>query len=98
MMPRPPRSTLFPYTTLFRSRARLLVRDPTVKAADINEVRTRVESVCESRYRTYDRIPYEVSRVRFEVLALNTNATPSELQDFDKQILAKADRSEEFRV
>ena len=72
-------------------RARLLVRDPTVKAADINEVRTQVESVCESRYRTYDRIPYEVSRVRFEVLALNTNATSSELQDFDKQILAKAD-------
>src|SRR6266496_3978170 len=33
MIRRPPRSTLFPYTTLFRSRARALLRRPVVPAA-----------------------------------------------------------------
>src|SRR5256885_9598266 len=32
MIRRPPRSTLFPYTTLFRSRARLLARYPSRQA------------------------------------------------------------------
>src|SRR3712207_8918362 len=33
MIPRPPRSTLFPYTTLFRSRVRALMRDPRAPSA-----------------------------------------------------------------
>src|SRR5256885_13187074 len=35
MIRRPPRSTLFPYTTLFRSRARLEALDERARAADV---------------------------------------------------------------
>src|SRR3712207_7253538 len=34
MIRRPPRSTLFPYTTLFRSIARVLLKDPAVIILD----------------------------------------------------------------
>src|SRR5262249_61182089 len=37
MIRRPPRSTLFPYTTLFRSEAELAGRRPLARAADVVE-------------------------------------------------------------
>src|SRR5256885_9162359 len=44
MIRRPPRSTLFPYTTLFRSRAR--VEQDTGDAADTVEHRGMAERIC----------------------------------------------------
>src|SRR5437868_13230784 len=41
MLPRPPRSPLFPYTTLFRS----LVRFPAIQQAAIGKVQTQLRDV-----------------------------------------------------
>src|SRR2546430_5975456 len=45
MIRRPPRSTLFPYTTLFRSRPRSLVRRSSVSASSIDATSARVRPV-----------------------------------------------------
>src|SRR3712207_8083603 len=37
MIRRPPRSTLFPYTTLFRSRAQLLTAKPVLYVCNVDE-------------------------------------------------------------
>src|SRR2546422_7613088 len=47
MIRRPPRSTLFPYTTLFRSKAVLHANEPTVLPA------TRFEELLDLARRTY---------------------------------------------
>src|SRR2546430_12471349 len=41
MIRRPPRSTLFPYTTLFRSRGRILARDAHAVRVDIDRQHIR---------------------------------------------------------
>src|SRR5205823_12791508 len=43
-LPRPPRSTLFPYTTLFRSLPRVLVGVDLVEALDRGPVRLRMRA------------------------------------------------------
>src|SRR3712207_7386585 len=42
MIRRPPRSTLFPYTTLFRSEAGQLVGRPLLQDAEVHEQRDRL--------------------------------------------------------
>src|SRR5690554_7246526 len=44
MIPRPPRSTLFPYTTLFRSRYMLLISEtPKVAKANLDRIRDQIK-------------------------------------------------------
>src|SRR2546428_5833208 len=50
MIRRPPRSTLFPYTTLFRSDIRLALADPLEVIADADNFCNRVEPVVEIRH------------------------------------------------
>src|SRR5687767_15769666 len=45
MLPRPPRSTLFPYTTLFRSRAAGRVRQRVVRQGDARDQEGRQRTV-----------------------------------------------------
>src|SRR3712207_8634029 len=56
MIRRPPRSTLFPYTTLFRSQTSLRVRVLVRGVADV-EVRTTVEDPAA------DRLPLAVGQI-----------------------------------
>src|SRR5688572_31792782 len=46
MIPRPPRSTLFPYTTLFRSRTLAGATPRGTPSADAVIVRTQVHLIC----------------------------------------------------
>src|SRR2546427_7195045 len=48
MIRRPPRSTLFPYTTLFRSRARV-DEDPRLAGFDIGRHRADAQRFCSQR-------------------------------------------------
>src|SRR3712207_7267240 len=48
MIRRPPRSTLFPYTTLFRSRIGSAMADATLLAPAFEQVRAEVDSCFES--------------------------------------------------
>src|SRR5437870_7571762 len=52
MLPRPPRSTLFPYTTLFRSQVRLVAHDVLAEARDLlDEVSSEAGKLCARRRR-----------------------------------------------
>jgi hypothetical protein len=72
-------------------RARLLTRDPSAEAVDLEQVRSRTKAALHSRYRTHDRIPYEMSSVQFAVLALKASATSQELENFATNVIARAD-------
>src|SRR3712207_7878729 len=68
MIRRPPRSTLFPYTTLFRSRQRAEVSSLKEKAAlhaAIHDLAEFVRPLCIERDHCSDSV---VSRWRFQVL------------------------------
>jgi hypothetical protein len=73
-------------------RARLLARDPDVHAIDLEEVQAQAKSSLHDRFRSYDPIPFEISRVRFEVLALKRSVTTQEIENFRKGVIAKAER------
>src|SRR3712207_8281837 len=63
MIRRPPRSTLFPYTTLFRSRARLGLSDHTtcaafgLQVANYRQLRDAVRFLAEHGCRLVDSVP-----------------------------------------
>src|SRR3712207_7882875 len=63
MIRRPPRSTLFPYTTLFRSLFQVLARVRT--AEDLPEVRRRIEgALAEAAERPIDRSEEHTSELQ----------------------------------
>src|SRR5687767_15613878 len=60
MIQRPPRSTLFPYTTLFRSRAELSERVRQVKERrNLEEVRGRLQAELEAAAQRYQQAGYQ---------------------------------------
>ena len=71
-------------------RARFIAHDPAAPAVDLEQVRAAAKSSLTSRYRTHDHIPYEISVVRFSVLALKTSVTELELQQFTQNVVARA--------
>lgn len=77
---------------LYYIRARLLVRDPEVDSVNFEEVRLRAKKALYSRHRTYDRIPYEMSIIWFDILVLKTTATPEELEHFASSVVARSDK------
>lgn len=72
-------------------RARLLTQDPTAVSVDLEHLHSRAKRALHGRYRPHDRIPYEVSAVRFQVLALKTNPTAHEMETFTTNIIHRAD-------
>src|SRR2546430_6169106 len=56
MIRRPPRSTLFPYTTLFRSREQLHGRADTGAEGEIDGARCQVDCSTESLHRPANRV------------------------------------------
>jgi hypothetical protein len=72
-------------------RARLLCRDAEAESIDLEEVRSRAKAALQGRYRRYDPIPYEISSVRFEVLALRQNTTGEDFVNFAGNVLGRAD-------
>lgn len=79
---------LFPWYFL---RARILARDSEADSIDLEAIRSRSKVALHGRYRTYDRIPFEVSVVRFEVLMLKSAATTQDLENFATNVIARAD-------
>jgi len=79
---------LFPWYFL---RARILARDSKADSVDLEATRSRSKAALHGRYRTYDRIPFEVSVVRFEVLMLKFAATTQDLENFATNVIARAD-------
>src|SRR5260370_29146266 len=78
MIRRPPRSTLFPYTTLFRSLGRLQVRLHEVRAP--TELPALKDNVRELLERRADRVPHELAAEARERLAGRSEEHTSELQ------------------
>src|SRR3989442_3790039 len=87
MIRRPPRSTLFPYTTLFRSQAHALtedVRTLTREARDeierVGEVTERVNAVADGVDRKSTRLNSSHVRISYAVFCLkkkiNISTTP----------------------
>jgi hypothetical protein len=72
-------------------RTNLLVRSRRARSVDLESVKASSKSAAASRYRSFDRIPFEVSALRFEVLAWKSNATAAELDDFLRNVLNRAD-------
>ena len=71
-------------------RARIISRDGSADDVSLEQIRNRAKSALYGRYRTHDNLPYEMSSVHFEVLALKTSASPGELEFFAGRVLAKA--------
>src|SRR5690349_22451636 len=74
MMPRPPRSTLFPYTTLFRSderqRARLLLREVRLDLRDPGLAEHRRGGVRQGRDRKSTRLNSSHVEISYAVFCL----------------------------
>ena len=86
------RETLQALLPWYYQRARLLVRDPAADAVDLEQLRNRAKTALHGRYRTEDHLPYEMSAIHFEVLALKSSVTAQELDYFDRKIVARAER------
>jgi hypothetical protein len=77
---------------LYILRARLIAKDHEAISADSNGLVARFESNCERSYGNQnDRLPYEVSRVRFELLAFKPVPIEQELNDFIAKVINNAD-------
>jgi hypothetical protein len=63
-------------------RARMLCRDQGAGTSEARILRSQTEECLERRYRTHDRLPYEVTRLQFEVLALNERSNSNDVRDF----------------
>src|SRR2546422_1169235 len=50
MIRRPPRSTLFPYTTLFRSQSRILLDQLPAAITRVNDEKPRLQSIAKSTF------------------------------------------------
>jgi hypothetical protein len=73
---------------LYILRARLIVKDREALNADNSELVARFESGYEHGYGSVnDRLPYEVSRLRFEFLALKANVSEQELNNFTLKVI-----------
>src|SRR2546422_6640784 len=66
MIRRPPRSTLFPYTTLFRSRLSAEPQHPAAAARKLRSGRGRAGTGVVQRNRPMRQLPHSVARVRSE--------------------------------
>jgi len=73
-------------------RARLLVCDSTASEINLEALFSATESTLEHRYRIHDRLPFEISRVHFEVLALKKVATSQELESFANNVIHNPQR------
>ncbi len=71
-------------------RARFIMRDPAAAAVDLEKVRASAKVAISSRYRAHDRLPFEISAARFRVLVLKENVTPQELDQFNLNVIARA--------
>src|SRR5688572_31860420 len=74
MIRRPPRSTLFPYTTLFRSAARA---DPPLRGLDL-DISTGREDACDGR-RELDRQAVGESREQRDRKSTRLNSSHSQI-------------------
>ncbi|HWX22687.1 MAG TPA: ATP-binding protein [Candidatus Binatia bacterium] len=72
-------------------RARLLLRDPNADDVEVRRLRSITEGILESRYRRNDRIPYEVTRIQFEALALEGSAISKDNLEFLTNVLNASD-------
>lgn len=84
-------------------RARLLDTQASVGQEEIEQVKKLSEKELQGRYRVTDRVPWEISRVRFESLALNKAANSDMVDDFRKYLgtskqLSLTDRLEATRA
>ena len=55
---------------------------------EVERARERSDKALRGRYRTYEPLPWEISRVRFELLALNIAASTSDIGDFIEYLKA----------
>src|SRR3712207_9186031 len=100
MIRRPPRSTLFPYTTLFRS---LLILDDSTSAVDAETeaaIQQTLDALMRERHRTVFVIAQRVSTVRDAdlILVLDEGRIPA--RGTHEELLQESElyRSEERRV
>jgi hypothetical protein len=72
-------------------RARFLAHDPTAESVDLAKVTSGRSSFPYRGYRTHDRIPYEASVAKFEVLAVKGKVSRQELEHFATDVIASAE-------
>lgn len=63
-------------------RARLLIPNGAVEQTDVEQAAKATETALRGRYRRYEPLPWELSRIRFEMIALNRHANDTELTAF----------------
>src|SRR5438477_5997258 len=80
MTRQPPRSTLFPYTTLFRSSAQRKVHRVSGNAHDGSGDRLFADAVRRERHRFTDRIPAREKPLRESIVDDRSEEHTSELQ------------------
>src|SRR5258708_20123423 len=83
MIRRPPRSTLFPYTTLFRSRVDRPRSTPTVASGRAARRTVRVTSTVNAQYQRPDYSRTVADRIRPVPAARRSEEHTSELQSPD---------------
>jgi hypothetical protein len=69
------------------ARARMLTTDSTGVAVAIQNAKQSSKSVQTDSYREHDRIPIEISRIYFEILALAKIPNASEVEELAKELI-----------
>ncbi len=69
------------------ARAQILTTDSGGIAVAIQNARQRSKSVQTYGWRKHDQIPFEISRVHFEILVLNKKSDASEVENFAKELI-----------
>src|SRR5207245_8528898 len=91
MLPRPPRSTLFPYTTLFRSRIGRVVVDRTMRRSAIEPPKCASDRKSTRLNSSHGSISYAVfclKKKKIQDNAKTKDQTDNELQKRDNELKA----------